>query len=77
MFEKGRKLTAMEDELDTWRRTCIIQPLNYEYIGSLTPPLIQVFTDQVGSCMMEYLLSKGCEIIGMVRLSTAVALNAF
>ncbi len=39
--------------------------------------MIKVITDQVGSCMTEDLLSKGYEVIGMVRRSTTVALNAF
>jgi hypothetical protein len=76
-FEKGTKATANEDELDTWRRTCIIQQLNYEYLGNLPPPLIKVFTDQASSRTTEYLHSNGCEIIGMVSRSTTVALNAF
>jgi hypothetical protein len=76
-YEKSTKATADMDELDTWIRTCIIQQLNYEYIGNSPPPLIKVFTDQVGSCMTEYLLSKGCEVSGMVCRSTTVALNAF
>jgi hypothetical protein len=76
-FEKSTKATADLDELDTWGRTCIIQQLNYEYIGNSPPPMIKVITDQVGSCMTEDLLSKGYEVIGMVRRSTTVALNAF
>jgi len=76
-FEKGTKATAEMDELDTWGRTCIIQQLNYEFIRNSPHPLIKVITGQVGFCMTEYLLSKGYEIIGLVRRSTTAAINAF